>query len=1103
MDNTDAINGVRRALQEIAATPDALSREATTQILIALYERLRRLQTDRPTNDTPPEDEIRLVTVMFVDVVGATHMAEQLGDEAWRLLIREAHRRLADTVGRWDGEVGQYLGDGMLCYFGARRSQGNDAARAVACALAMQARMAEYSARVQNTHKLEHFAVRIGIGTGRAVVGAFGDPDQSTTLAVGSTTNLAARLQALAPPGEIVIDTETYLRVQTEFHTVEQDAVPLKGFRQPVRYYRVAAQRQQTLTHFTTDHIADIPIPFTGRREIYDQLLDIMQQVKPAAGFRAATLYGDIGLGKSRLLQEIAHSPPASRFCTLRMAGHYERRENAFSLLRDLLFTACDLAQTTTESAAEERILNWTRARWHSSADPDAAAAVVGYVAGYNFTDSPYTRTLYSNPMNRNHEVIHRAVLSWLAGVAGAQPLLLLVDNLQWADAQSLDLLTALCEAEVGTVLIAAARPDFQAPAYMRGVSHHIRFYLPPLTPDDTQQLIDALLRRVDNVSDDLRASISQRAEGNPLFVEEFMRMLFDNRVLERNPNSQRWTVNSFRYRTLESDLPNGLLGVFQARLDDLSPPVRRAVQIAAVIGQTFWEGAVRALMNETSAADRIAELVSRGIVVEQPQSAFEGEREYTFRNTLYHEVAYSMLPRTNRVTYHQQVARWLADHTPAKPQMLGVLAGHYLHGDMPLDALRTYTEAAEYQLESGQLTEAFSMYDSGLEAIPAVAVRQDALPYVSRLWLVQARAAHARRRYSEATAASATVLMLMDELPDDMMLNERMLASVTLSNAHTNLGNYYQAHEALQKAERYLTADPMHQAWVKRAFGLLFWSRGDMNKAVQYQREALSAAEHSGSTREIAATLSMLGRIMLDKGNFSSALDYMERVLEINRQAESLLYQVADLRLIAGVLRRLFAYDRALATLDVAEALADQMRYEVPMIQANRGLALIGKGDHAAGVALLHKANENTHLNTHDHGQIKLSHIRGLAQAGAYEACIEAAQPFLEKMQAHSRVLYGRGLLWYGVALHHTGDENAVPTLRGALESELRYGGRDLWLCYYALGLALPDATAAAHHRNRAQEVLDAIAISLYRRPELATVVTDPQHSARVFGRS
>ncbi|MEM6283448.1 MAG: adenylate/guanylate cyclase domain-containing protein, partial [Chloroflexota bacterium] len=165
------------AINEVVARRGLLSRGTYTQVMLALYNRLRENRTRRETPTrplSPLRDELRLATVMFVDVVGSTNLAQELGNELWRLLIAEGHRRLAATVQLWEGEIGQYMGDGMLCYFGARKSRGNDTNRAVSCALAMLDRMSDYSLFVAEEYGVKNFAVRIGMATGQVVVGTFG-----------------------------------------------------------------------------------------------------------------------------------------------------------------------------------------------------------------------------------------------------------------------------------------------------------------------------------------------------------------------------------------------------------------------------------------------------------------------------------------------------------------------------------------------------------------------------------------------------------------------------------------------------------------------------------------------------------------------------------------------------------------------------------------------------------------------------------------------------------------------------------------------------------------------------------------------------------------
>ncbi|MEO0561747.1 MAG: AAA family ATPase, partial [Chloroflexota bacterium] len=452
--------------------------------------------------------------------------------------------------------VGQYLGDGLLCFFGARRSRGNDAARAVSCALALQNSAAEYYFHVQERYELESFFVRIGISTGRVVVGTIGTDEKSETLAMGSTTNLAARLQGVCPPGGVVVDGETQLRARDEFNFVKQPPVTLKGFSEPVNHYIVTGEQHQATTHLTSSRIGDIAIPFVGRSELFGKLTNRLVTAEKRSASQPIMLYGDIGIGKSRLLQEVALSKAAKPFYVVRMVGHYERRGNPFSLIRDMLAAVCDLSGALTVRAVESRITQHTQEHWDGQ-NAEAAAAVLGYLAGYGFADSPYTQSLTRGVSAPTDDERPRWVQRWLRGLAGERPVLLLVDNLQWADPDSMQVLRYLATNDKRILIFAAARADFETEAEeMMAVVKHDQLMLSPLTEPQIRQILDAVLDYVDNVPEDLIELIVARAEGNPLFVEEFLRMLFDNGVFKFREDTTRWRVDSIQYHMMEDHLP-------------------------------------------------------------------------------------------------------------------------------------------------------------------------------------------------------------------------------------------------------------------------------------------------------------------------------------------------------------------------------------------------------------------------------------------------------------------------------------------------------------------------------------------------------------------
>lgn len=1093
------------ALREIEARREALTPATYEQIIVALEAQRRRALAAAKAEAIGghPEDEIRLVTVMFMDVVGSTAIAEKIGYEQWRLLIGEAHRRFAETVNQWGGEIGQYLGDGLMCFFGARRSQGNDAARAVSCALVMQQQAAELHFEAQERFGASDFFVRLGVSTGRVVVGTIGFEEKAETLALGTTTVRAARLQDICPPGRVLVDGETQLRVRDEFELIAQPSATLKGFAEPVPNYLIVGARRQTDKQLTSTRIENIEIPFVGRQAPLGKIAAQLQATHHQAATRFLLITGDTGMGKSRILQETARSTQAERFFCVQMVAHYERRMVDYSLVRDMLASLIDLTGALSPAATQDMIVHYTTEQWDSP-QAEAAAAIVGYLGRYGFQDSAYIRTLDRSTPDENRAQRHEWVRRWLRGLAGKRPLLLLVDNLQWADPASLLMLRYLLEHEKNLFVLGAARPEFNLTSerYLHDVNIREET-LPPLTEAHTRWIINAVLSHVHDVPNDLIETIVERAEGNPLFVEEFLRMLFDNRVIRPSNTGDRWEIDTLQYYEMRDNdhLPNGLLGVFQARLDDLPTTERRVIQAAAVVGQTFWEGAVRAAL-DMDVREWLDELSARHIISRQPESRFDGTDEYVFRNSLYHDVAYAMLPRTMRMAYHQQVATWLEGLVERYPRALEWLASHYQNADKPLDAIQTYVTAVTHQLEQGQLGEAQRLVESGME-VGGMLPREQALPHVSQLWLLKGETAYAQRNYPEATANSQTALNLMRELPEDDY-RERLRAAVTLGNAYTSMGDYEAALDALTEGYQYVSEeqDPAQRATVLRAFGQLFWVRGNLGEAALYEQRALADAETSGDRREIAATRAVLGRIRADEGNFDEALAIFEQIAQLNQQTHNVLYQVEDLLMIADLYHHLFAYEMALQVLDRAAALCERINYQTPLLSMVRGAVYVAKGDNARGLAALRAAHAAQHQNTHNRHLIHLGYLRGLVHAREAEAALTEAGTFIREVRDHSPLLHGRAQLWLGLAQHDLNRAAATESLWSALASETTHGGRDLWLCHYALSIALDDPRTANEHRQQAYMLLSQRASALRNHPDLYTMARNPSHADAIFNR-
>jgi class 3 adenylate cyclase/tetratricopeptide (TPR) repeat protein len=1100
------VGQLQRALAELMNNREHFTTEAHGHIVRSLLDRIRALQAVPTAQHSPlansEADEIRLVSVMFIDVKDSTLMAQKLDTEQWKTLIGNAHQTVSAIVEEWDGEVGQYLGDGLLCFFGAQHSRADDAIRAVACALAIQRRMTEFAAQAAATYKVD-FALRTAIATGRVVVGMIGGNERREFLAVGQTTNLAARLQGICPPGHVLIDAPTYRRVRNHFVSQAQAPVALKGFDENVESYLVQARR--TLTLQDTDYqINGITIPFVGRDQEMDTILGLWHTLLNDDLMRVITVYGEIGNGKSRLLAEItraimrdADDHPAT---LIHMTASYENRAIPFNLLHHFIGEVCDLSEDTSTEEAEARIRQHMLDHWHHS-EVEALAAVLGNLAGYGFDDSPHV-----TPLQRAGEDYEHVALGWLArwcqGLAESTPLLMIVDDMQWADALSLRMLEYLAQTlgQNRIMIVAATRLEFRAAHldYMASIARHTELTLTPLTYDETVTLLNQILQQMERVPDTMADTIAKRTDGNPLFVEEFLRTLFDNAVFEALPavntaaatpdSPRRWKVNAFRYRTTIDQLPSGLLGILQARLDDLPVMGRAVAQTASVVGQTFWEGSVSRLV-DFDTPSILADLVQRGIILQHSESRFKGEREYSFRHSLYREVAYEMLTRANREHYHRLTARWLVSRVPDSPEYLPALADHYMRGQQYEQALVVYEASVEDCLERGLMSEALKQVENGL-GLSSNLPREVALPLVVKLWTMQSYAMQVLQRHAEATAASSTALKMLDENPNvPEALSLRLRAARVLGSSHRSIGQYEQAVEAFGRAfEMVPEEETADVAALLRSYGVLARCQGNLGESLSYQQRALFIAERLNNDRQRAGALSQLGLIALDRGDFATSIAYFDRVLANNRRTSNAYYQVSDLRNLAQAYRAVYAYELALQALDEAETLQKSIYYQEPLLDVVRGQCYIALGRTEEGLALLQAVMADPPADLYTRLEVQLVYLQALAQTGQYAECSQQAVRFIDEAQYHNPILQGRGMLWYGFALQALGDPEALSMLEKALNQELIFGGREAWLCYYALGTAYAAADQARGREayQRAAMILRALSSSLHTRPEL-----------------
>lgn len=541
--------------------------------------------TGRPI---PPEER-KPVTILFADVVGSTSLAERMDPEDWRELINAAFERLSPAIHRYDGTVAQLLGDGMLVFFGAPVAHEDDPARAVRAALDLLAASREFGAEVAASHGID-FEIRVGVNTGLVVVGAVGSGLRQEYLAVGDAVNIAARLQAAASPMTVLISEVTHRFVAPLFECLPLDPIVLKGKSQPVRTYEVRGPRAAV---GPTRGLAGLESPMVGRDGELDRLLGMAEAAASGSGAVAA-IVGEPGLGKSRLLAELrdraAKHPTAS---TLRWAfahclsyGRSLAHHALVELLRDLLAVEPWRGQGDVRATLGERL-----ARLPGEVRPGAEIHLA-HLLGLPLEPEERRRIESIDPDELRGRQVD-AVRHLVAGMSAERPLVLVVEDVHWADSSSAEVLLEIlpmCR-ERPVLWLFAGRPEPEAPGWQlcrEGVKaagdRGVTVTLESLGAEDAGRLAANLI----GSEQDRLQPLLARAEGNPFFLEELIRMLVDRGSLSRE--GDRWVV---REEVDPAEIPATLQGLLLARIDGLPEDRKRTLKVASVVGRQF---AVRVL---------------------------------------------------------------------------------------------------------------------------------------------------------------------------------------------------------------------------------------------------------------------------------------------------------------------------------------------------------------------------------------------------------------------------------------------------------------------------------------------------------------------------
>jgi class 3 adenylate cyclase len=651
----------------------------------AAIEALRRHAPAAMPEDVPAQ-RLRQISVLFVDVADSTQLLSQVGTEDADELLGQALQRFATIVQRRGGQVLRFTGDGLKAAFGSLGLREDEAVHAVQAGLEILQAASEHAHRVQQQLQVAGFGVRVGIHTGSVLLGGGAEAEHS---AMGHAVHLAARMEQSAPVGRLRISHDTWAQVRGLFRVQAQPPLTVKGHDEPLLTYLVleALADPERAVQRGIDGLAT---PMIGRDAELQRLLDAHADAAAQGRLRVLTVLGDAGAGKTRLRHELLArlAPGTAADAALQARAHPDSGLQPYGLLRQLVARWLSIADDMDAESARTRLVTGL-APWLGERGPERAA-VIGQLIGLDFGARPAVQALGPRELR---ERAFAALTEALHARARRAPLLVVLDDLHWADDASLDFVQQLARAApVPLLLVMLARPALheRRPALLAGDDvGHDALVLPPLDDEDGPALASALLQHLPEPPEALRRLLVQRAEGNPFYMEELVRMLIDDGVIDarRRP----WVLRAGWQDTAR--VPTTLVGVLQARLQALPADELAALQQASIVGAVFWDAALAAVAPAAPAA--LPALQARALVVARDGSAFADTAEQAFHHQLLHDVTYDTVLKAARREGHARAARWLAGHVADRAgEFLGITAAHFERAGDSAQALDYYDRA-------------------------------------------------------------------------------------------------------------------------------------------------------------------------------------------------------------------------------------------------------------------------------------------------------------------------------------------------------------------------------------------------------------------------
>ena len=813
-------------------------------------------------------EERKVVTVLFADVTGSTALTERLDPERIRAIMARFFSAMSGIVAHHGGTVEKFIGDEVMAVFGLPIAHEDDPERAVRAAVEMQAEAPRVSPGLE---------IRIGLNTGEVLANPQA-VEKGEFMVTGDAVNVAARLRSVAEPGTTVVGERTYRRSEWMAEYEDRGPLQLKGKTEAVRAWRLRSLRTEPAQR------GGLRSPLVGRESDLAVLRGLLQRVVHERRPHLVTVLGLPGVGKSRLFEELAAAHPEA---VVRVGRSLPYGTTSMWAVAEILRADCGILRSDALAVASDKL----RTRLEELFAQERAGERAAVSTQLSRLLALGAREEVARVEDARDE-LYWALRRFVEALAASGPLFLAFEDAHSADAAVLDLIDSLAGTATGPILLLClARPELLElrPGWAGGKRNHTSLVLEPLAEDETHALIQRLLSTT-QVPVQVHDAIS-RAGGNPLFIEEILRMLLDRGTLVRSDG--QWEVGT----PLAVMVPDSVQGVITARLDQLGREEKTTALDASVLGKDFWVGALEAISGQSPETidPLLRTLVEKDFLFERAASRLAGQREFTFKHMLIHDVAYSVVPKAARAEKHRAFGVWLERTLGERgEEFADLLAFHWLQ------ATRLAEEVGAPPDDSGRKAMHYAL----------LAARKAARVYANEQAIVHFQTAQALAASLGAEA-------------------ERVAAIEGRADAYALQARWGEASSLYQEALDYHLqhGNVVGQAKVQSRMGSAFSGIFDFRQALPHVQSAMEALKSHRDERELASIYLQMARTHTAMGQLTDAEAYAHSGAQLAEQY-SLLPQLAEgewaLGFISTLLGRDDASPRFERCVEIAERVGD-----------------------------------------------------------------------------------------------------------------------------------------------------------------------------------